>query len=146
MIIAGPCSIEKKEQLYNLMEKIHHNIDVLRAGIWKARTSPSDYPGIGEIGLPWLKDIQQKYKTPVAIEVGITKHVELALKHNIKYIFGGEEAESSYGGSDKNFLKKFVKLSENKKFLLEGQEIENYYTKKQLKKFLMVNLGKQNKF
>ena len=61
--------------------------------------------------------------------------VKVALKYNIKYIFGGEEAESSYGGSNKNFLKKFVKLSENKKFLLEGQEIENYYTKKQLSKY-----------
>ena len=89
IIVAGPCSIEKKEQLYNLVEKIHHNIDVLRAGVWKARTSPNDYPGIGELGLPWLKDIQQKYKTPVAIEVGTTKHVELALKHSIKIFWLG---------------------------------------------------------
>ena len=89
IIIAGPCSIEKKEQLYNLVEKIHHNIDVLRAGVWKARTSPNDYPGIGELGLPWLKDIQQKYKTPVAIEVGTVKHIELALKHSIKIFWLG---------------------------------------------------------
>ena len=69
--------------------------------------------------------------------------IKVALKHNIKYIFGGEEAESSYGGSNKNFLKKFVKLSENKKFLLEGQEIENYYTKKQLKKFKNIYFTKK---
>lgn len=61
--------------------------------------------------------------------------IKVALKYNIKYIFGGEEAESSYGGTNKNFLKKFIKLREMEKYLLEGQEIESYYKKKQLKNF-----------
>jgi len=83
IIIAGPCAIEKESQLYNIVEQIYAYTDIIRAGIWKARTSPKDYPGVGAIGLPWLQNIQKKYQTPVAIEVGTPKHIELALKHNI---------------------------------------------------------------
>lgn len=85
-----------------------------------------------KVGIP-----QQAWLTAIT-----TYPIKMALKHDIKYIFDGEEPESSYGGSNKNFLKKIVKLSQIQKFLLEGQDIEKYYTKKQLKNFKSIYLTK----
>ena len=89
LIIAGPCAVENKLQLYNTFKAIHKYIDFFRAGIWKGRTSPKNYAGFGEKALPWIRDIQKKYRIPVAIEVGTTKHVELALKYDVKQIWIG---------------------------------------------------------
>tara|TARA_B100000035_G_C20994080_1_gene551625 strand:+ start:220 stop:1332 length:1113 start_codon:yes stop_codon:yes gene_type:complete len=86
-----------------------------------------------KIGIP-----QQAWLTAITIYP-----IKIAIKYNIKYIFDGEEPESSYGGSNKNFLKKFVKLSEIQKFLLEGQQIENYYKGKKLKNFQDIYLTKK---
>tara|TARA_Y100001968_G_C19219412_1_gene648936 strand:- start:137 stop:889 length:753 start_codon:yes stop_codon:yes gene_type:complete len=88
-IIAGPCAIESKKQLYETIKKIHAHIDVIRAGLWKGRTSPASYSGIGKKGLPWLKDIQKKYSLPIAIEVGTTEHIDLALKYDIRVFWIG---------------------------------------------------------
>ena len=84
LIVAGPCAVEKKMQLYNTVKHICNYTDVIRAGIWKGRTSPNIYPVVGEKALPWIQDIQNQYQIPVAIEVGNSKHVELALKYDIK--------------------------------------------------------------
>ena len=89
LIVAGPCAVEKKMQLYNTVKHIYNYTDVIRAGIWKGRTSPNSYPGVGEKALPWIQDIQNQYQIPVAIEVGNTKHVELALKYDIKIMWLG---------------------------------------------------------
>ena len=89
IIIAGPCAVEKKEQFYNTVESIYNYANIIRAGVWKGRTSPKDYSGVGVKALPWIEDVQNKYKIPVAIEVGTTRHVELALKHNIKIVWIG---------------------------------------------------------
>jgi len=86
-IIAGPCAIEGRSQFYNTVENIYNYIDVIRAGIWKGRTSPNNYPGAGDKGLPWLQDVQSKYQIPIAVEIGTPKHIELALKYDIR-IFG----------------------------------------------------------
>lgn len=86
-----------------------------------------------KIGIP-----QQAWLTAITIYP-----IKIAIKYNIKYIFNGEEAESMYGGSNKNFLKKFVKISEIQKFLLEGQQIDNYYTGKKLKNFIDIYLTKK---
>ena len=53
IIIAGPCAVENKSQLYKTFKSIYHHIDVFRAGIWKGRTSPNNYPGYGVKALPW---------------------------------------------------------------------------------------------
>jgi chorismate mutase len=89
IIIAGPCAVENKSQLYKTFKSIYHHIDVFRAGIWKGRTSPNNYPGYGVKALPWIRDLQKKYQIPVAVEVGTTKHVELALKYDIEKIWVG---------------------------------------------------------
>ena len=70
-------------------------MNVFRAGVWKARTSPSDYPGFGDQALEWISLAQKKYNTPFAIEVGTTKHVELAIKHDIKILWIGARTTSN---------------------------------------------------
>jgi len=89
LIIAGPCAVEEKAQFDKIVQEIYQYTDVIRAGIWKARTSPVDYPGVGERGLPWAKEVQKKYKTPVAIEIGTTKHLELALQYELRVFWIG---------------------------------------------------------
>lgn len=89
IIIAGPCSISSREELNKIIKNIYKEIDFFRCGIWKARTNINDFEGIGEKGLVWLSEIQEKFQKPVAIEVGIPKHVEKALKKNIKVFWIG---------------------------------------------------------
>jgi chorismate mutase len=69
--------------------------DVFRAGIWKPRTSPGSFEGIGEEGLKWLRDIQNNYKTQVATEVALPSHVELCLKYNVKFLWIGARTTTS---------------------------------------------------
>ena len=89
LIIAGPCAVENKLQLYNTFKSLNNHIDFFRAGIWKGRTSPKSYPGYGLKALPWIQDIQKKFQIPAAIEVGTARHVELALKYDIKTMWIG---------------------------------------------------------
>ena len=89
IIIAGPCSISSKKELHKTIQNIYKEIDFFRCGIWKARTNLNNFEGIGEKGLLWLSEIQEKFNTPVAIEVGIPKHVEKALQKNIKVFWIG---------------------------------------------------------
>ena len=90
-IIAGPCSVETKEQLYKTTKLLLEStkLDILRAGIWKPRTSPQSFEGLGKKALPWLREIKKELNIPVAIEVASTKHVEQALEHDIDYLWLG---------------------------------------------------------
>tara|TARA_B100001758_G_scaffold229291_1_gene224104 strand:+ start:611 stop:1351 length:741 start_codon:yes stop_codon:yes gene_type:complete len=89
IIIAGPCSISSKEELESTIKNIYHEIDFFRCGIWKARTNVQDFKGIGKKGLVWLSEMEKKYHTPIAIEVGTPKHVEQALHQNLKVFWIG---------------------------------------------------------
>ena len=91
IIIAGPCSAETKEQLITTAEKINQNIniDYLRAGIWKPRTRPNYFEGVGEKGLTWLKEAGKKINKPVITEVASAAHVEAALKSEIDALWVG---------------------------------------------------------
>lgn len=90
-IISGPCSAETEEQLLNTAKQLvkYNSIDCIRAGIWKPRTRPNSFEGVGEIGLQWLKTAGQETSLPVATEVANTKHVELALKSGIDILWIG---------------------------------------------------------
>ena len=88
-IIAGPCSISTKKELTSIFKTIYKDINYFRCGIWKARTKINSFQGVGDKGLIWLRELQQKYNTPVAIEVGIPDHVEKAIKNNIKVLWIG---------------------------------------------------------
>ena len=88
-IISGPCSAESEEQIFTIADEIKDCIDVLRAGVWKPRTSPNSFEGVGIIGLDWLKNVKKKYNLKVATEVATPKHVEYCLDAEIDILWIG---------------------------------------------------------
>ena len=82
IIISGPCSAETELQLMTTAKALKSSgkVDILRAGIWKPRTRPNSFEGVGEVGLKWLIDAGKETNFPVITEVANSKHVELALK------------------------------------------------------------------
>lgn len=91
MVIAGPCSAESEEQVLAIARQLKASgkVDMFRAGIWKPRTRPNSFEGVGEIGLPWLQKVKEETGLPVSTEVANAAHVELALKHNIDVLWIG---------------------------------------------------------
>jgi chorismate mutase len=76
-IIAGPCAAESKEQVNDLAALISSlNIKVFRAGIWKPRTRPNQFEGLGTTALSWLAEVQKTYSLEAIIEVANARHVE----------------------------------------------------------------------
>ena len=90
-IIAGPCSAESREQVLQTAQQLAQNkkVHAFRAGVWKPRTRPGGFEGMGLQALPWLQEVQQTYHLPVAIEVAQPEHIEAALKHNINFFWIG---------------------------------------------------------
>lgn len=92
-VIAGPCSAEGEEQVFNTVREIvkHANgkVHLLRAGIWKPRTRPNSFEGVGEIGLPWVKAAGKEVGLPVSVEVANPGHVEAALKNQMDVLWIG---------------------------------------------------------
>lgn len=89
-LIAGPCSAESPEQLLFLAEQLKlQGVSALRAGIWKPRTRPGSFEGLGEVALPWLIDAGKTFEIPVAIEVANAEHVEKALKAGVDILWIG---------------------------------------------------------
>lgn len=91
LIIAGPCSAETEEQVLETARKIasFKRASIFRAGIWKPRTRPGSFEGIGSIGLEWLKKVKAETGLPCAVEVANAKHVQEALKYGIDYLWIG---------------------------------------------------------
>jgi chorismate mutase len=91
LIISGPCSAETEAQVLETANRLAKTgkIDVLRAGIWKPRTKPGLFEGIGEQGLPWLQEAKKQTGLPLTVEVATAAHVEAALKHNIDILWIG---------------------------------------------------------
>lgn len=91
LLIAGPCSAETEDQVINtvLALKATQKVDIIRAGIWKPRTRPGAFEGIGEKGLPWLSKAREMTGLPLAVEVAKTCHVELCQKYNIDVLWIG---------------------------------------------------------
>lgn len=89
-IIAGPCSAESEEQLLQTATSLPEGmVDVLRAGIWKPRTRPGCFEGVGESGLSWLKAAGNAANIPVSTEVAKPEHVEACLKAGIDMVWIG---------------------------------------------------------
>ena len=95
IIIAGPCAIETKRQFFETLEKIYKYTDIIRCGVWKARTSPNSYSGQGEKSLKWIQEAQEKYNINCAIEVGTVKHINLALKYKVRNFWVGARTTSN---------------------------------------------------
>jgi len=91
LIISGPCSAETEEQLLSTayLLKATGKVSVLRAGIWKPRTRPGEFEGIGSIGLEWLKRAKEETGLPTAVEVATAKHVEEALAAGVDILWVG---------------------------------------------------------
>lgn len=90
-IISGPCSAETPDQVASVCQDIAQrgNTHALRAGIWKPRTRPDSFEGVGSIGLKWLVDAGKMCGLPVTTEVANAYHVEAALKSGVDFLWIG---------------------------------------------------------
>ena len=90
LVIAGPCSAETEEQVMNTARQLaSKGIKLFRAGIWKPRTKPGGFEGVGVEGLAWLKRVKQETGMLVATEVATAKHVLECLKAGIDVLWIG---------------------------------------------------------
>lgn len=91
LLIAGPCSVESKEQFFETATKLSelHQLKILRGGIWKPRTRPNGFEGIGEDGLKWMKEFSDDSGLPFMTEVATPEHIELALRYGIDALWIG---------------------------------------------------------
>ena len=90
MVIAGPCSAETEEQVMSAAKQLSANgVKILRAGIWKPRTKPGGFEGVGSEGLSWLKRVKLETGMYVSTEVATQKHVYEALKYGVDMLWIG---------------------------------------------------------
>lgn len=91
LIISGPCSAETEEQVIETAERLAKTgkVDMLRAGIWKPRTKPGMFEGIGAKGLPWLQKAKKLTGLPTTVEVATGKQVEDALTFDVDVLWIG---------------------------------------------------------
>ncbi len=91
LIISGPCSAETEEQVIETATQLKETgvVDVMRAGIWKPRTRPGTFEGVGTKGLPWLQQARKITGFPLAVEVATSKQVEDALHFDVDILWIG---------------------------------------------------------
>lgn len=118
LIIAGPCSAESKEQTVNTALALAKTgkVDMFRAGIWKPRTKPNTFAGMGAKALPWLSEAKRLSGLPVSIEVATAHHIDEASAYDIDAFWIGarttsnpfsmQEVAESLRGTDKLVLVK----------------------------------------
>ena len=96
MCIAGPCSAETEEQVMETAKGLHaFGIHVYRAGIWKPRTHPGSFEGVGTPGLKWLKQVKETYGMKVCTEVATEKHVLECIKYGVDVIWIGARTSAN---------------------------------------------------
>lgn len=91
VMIAGPCSVETEEQMIQTAVRLKATgkVDILRGGIWKPRTRPGMFEGIGAKGLPWMQRAKELTGLPITIEVAKASHVDLALEFGVDVLWIG---------------------------------------------------------
>jgi len=91
LLISGPCSAETEEQVLETAQRLARTgkVHLLRAGLWKPRTRPDSFEGVGEIGLIWLKHAREITGLPFATEVATAQHVETCLKYGADVLWIG---------------------------------------------------------
>ena len=89
--IAGPCSAESREQLLSTARSLAAmgRVDILRAGVWKPRTSPNSFEGVGDVALEWLSEAKRLTGLPVATEVANAHHAKKALEAGVDVVWIG---------------------------------------------------------
>ncbi len=114
-VIAGPCSAETEEQVLKIAHELKNSdVSVFRAGIWKPRTRPGGFEGVGEIGLKWLKKAKAETGMLMGTEVATAAHCKLALENDIDVLWVGarttanpfavQEIADTLAGTDKIVL------------------------------------------
>jgi chorismate mutase len=117
LVIAGPCSAETEEQVLKIAHELKNSdVSIYRAGIWKPRTRPGGFEGVGAIGLKWLQKAKAETGLLMATEVANAAHVKLALEHDIDVLWIGarttvnpfavQEIADALAGTDKIVLLK----------------------------------------
>lgn len=96
LVISGPCSAETEDQLMATAKALHTNgIQVLRAGIWKPRTKPGGFEGVGSEGLAWMQRAKQEFGMKISTEVATPKHVEEALAAGMDMLWIGARTSAN---------------------------------------------------
>jgi chorismate mutase len=97
LLIAGPCSLETEKQALDTARLLasDHRVFVYRGGVWKPRTRPGSFEGVGSIGLKWLQLVKQETGLPVGTEVANAQHTEEALKAGIDVLWIGARSTAS---------------------------------------------------
>lgn len=96
ILVAGPCSAETQAQtMAACVGAAEQGAQILRAGIWKPRTRPDAFRGVGEAGLPWIVDAGRATGLPVSVEVASALHVELALKAGVDILWIGARSTAN---------------------------------------------------
>tara|TARA_B100000497_G_C7663255_1_gene399641 strand:+ start:607 stop:1689 length:1083 start_codon:yes stop_codon:yes gene_type:complete len=117
LVIAGPCSAETEDQVLKIAHELKNSdVSIFRAGIWKPRTRPGMFEGVGAIGLKWLQKVKEETGLLIATEVANSNHVKLALDHNVDILWIGarstvspfiiQEIADALDGTDKIVLVK----------------------------------------
>ena len=117
LVIAGPCSAETEDQVLKIAHELKDSdVSIFRAGIWKPRTRPGGFEGVGAIGLKWLQKAKAETGLLMATEVANAAHVKLALEHDIDVLWIGarttvnpfavQEIADALAGTDKIVLVK----------------------------------------
>jgi chorismate mutase len=96
ILIAGPCSAETREQVLKTAEGLSVlPLDYYRAGIWKPRTRPGEFEGIGNDAIPWLLEVKEKYGLKICTEVAKAEHVEAVLKAGFDMVWIGARSTAN---------------------------------------------------
>ena len=138
LVIGGPCSAETEEQVLKIAHELKNtDVTVYRAGIWKPRTRPGMFEGVGAIGLGWLKKVKEETGLLTATEVANKDHVKLALENDVDILWIGarstvspfivQEIADALEGTDKIVL---VKNPVNPDLALWLGGVERLYSSK----------------
>jgi chorismate mutase len=136
LVIAGPCSAETEEQVLRIAHELKDtDVNYFRAGIWKPRTRPGNFEGVGALGLKWLQKVKAETGMKTATEVANAAHVKLALEYDVDLLWIGarstvspfimQEIADALQGTDKVVL---VKNPINPDLSLWLGGIERLYT------------------
>ena len=136
LVIAGPCSAETEEQVLKIAHELKDSdVNYYRAGIWKPRTRPGNFEGVGALGLGWLKKVKEETGMKTCTEVANAAHCKLAIENDVDLLWIGarstvspfimQEIADALAGTDKIVL---VKNPVNPDLALWLGGIERLYT------------------
>ena len=136
LVIAGPCSAETESQVLKIAHQLKDSdATVLRAGIWKPRTRPGNFEGVGALGLKWLQKAKEETGMLITTEVANANHVDLAMEHDVDILWIGarttvspfivQEIADALKGTNKPVL---IKNPVNPDLSLWLGAVERFYT------------------